>query len=196
MKIPITTLFLLLLVSFFSTRSLAQALTKDSTGFRPSIWGSVGLGTSSLGFISGLASVNVEAAGHFILSANATEESNSLIFSNVNVTTVNVLAGTIFKEKYFLLALSAGLGYANVYNVDPSSEFVYGKPVTGANRNTVNIPVMAQGYAVLAPGFGLGLGGYLNLNSIKTTAGVTVSIAFGRLGTRKGNGRHKHPKLF
>lgn len=196
MKMTITTFAFVLLVSFFSTGSLAQQVTRDSTWYRPSIWGSAGLGISSLGFLSGLASVNVEASAHFVLSANATAESGSLIFSNSDVTSVNLLAGTILKQKYFLLALSAGLGYVNVYQVDPSSQFVYGQTVTGTNRSAVNIPVMAQGYFAVSPGFGLGLGGYLNLNSIKTTTGLVVSIAFGSLGTRKGSSRHKHPKLF
>lgn len=178
-----------LLVSIFSTKSYAQIVKNDSTGFRPSIWGSVGLGTSSLGSFSGMASVNAEVIGHFILSANGTAESDAFIFSNTDVTTVNLLAGTLLKQKYFLLALSGGLGYVNAYQLNPNSGI-------GANRSGLNIPLMAQGYFVLAPGFGLGVGAYLNLNSIKTTAGLTASIAFGQLGTRKENGRHQHPKLF
>ncbi|MDB5123392.1 MAG: hypothetical protein JWP94_1521 [Mucilaginibacter sp.] len=186
MKITLITFTALVLSSFAA--AFGQAGHRDSTDIRRSLWGASGLGGSSLGALSFMANGNAEIQHHWLLSVSAQAESST--FFNLTakpttgVNTYGVLAGKIIKPRFAFFTISAGAALVNVYTHTNPGLFGTG-PQTRTSRYTIGFPILLQGYGVLFRALGVGLSGYVNINSVKTTSGIHMSMAVGRLTTRK-----------
>jgi len=183
MKVKIIAPLSMLLLAMAFNKGFSQAVPNDSTKISKSYWGSVGIGASSSGFSASFIA-NAELLNRWLISANVQGE-GPLFGDGNEVTTFNVLAGKVFKQKFCFLTLSAGLGYISVTNV--SNSFNFFSPAVTTQRSTIGLPIVVQGYLVAFQTLGIGLSGYVNLNTIQSTAGINICIALGRLSTHKRN---------
>jgi len=144
-----------------------------------SYWGSLGIGTGSLGSFTFSVNANQEFSYRLLITACAQAETNAF-FGSTTIASYGVLAGEVFKQKFSLFTVSAGL---SIVNVGTSSGFFNSVPVT--SQTTIGIPILIQGYLVGLQTVGLGLNAYANLNSIRSTLGLTLNLALGRMATHK-----------
>lgn len=178
----------ILLANF--TTAYSQTVKPDSITARRNYWASISLGASSLGQLSAGLDVNAELANHWAIAANIKGESNRFLdiyqeTPNVDVTTYNILGGKIFKQRSSFLTVSAGLGLADVYTYTyllPNGS--YAKDITSQqDRYALNIPIEVQMYFVPVTPFAVSIGAYVNINNVKTTAGISGKFSFGRMST-------------
>jgi hypothetical protein len=188
MKIKIITSVCIAMLVCAFTKGLAQVSTKDTSKIPRCYWMALGLGASSLGSLSGTINANAEISNRWLLTANVGIEQNTFLnlssSPNVQVTTFNILAGKIYKKKISFIALSAGLALVNVYTYNNAGLFGEA-PVHKLNQYTVGVPLLIQGHVIRAQAVGIGLSGYVNLNTIQTTAGLNICLVFGRIATHK-----------
>lgn len=161
-----------------------QAAKADSITARRNYWGSIGFGPSSLGFAGLNLDVNAQISKHWVVSAEFQGELQSFRLSNdpsAELNTFNVFAGNIFKQRSSFITVSAGLGLADYYS--SSSSDVFAPAATFHDQYAINVPITAQIYFVPVTPFAVSIGAYVNLNKLKTTAGITGKFAFGRMST-------------
>jgi hypothetical protein len=181
----------ILLFAITFTRSFAQSASRDSTKTPKSYWATFGLGYSSLGSIAAHLDGNAEIWNKCVITANLQTEVSDFFgkagTTNFQVTTYNLLAGKIFKQKLTFITVSAGLGLVdvNTYNGYDKGILVFVK-TDSKNQFIGGVPIIIQWYGVINEVVGFGINGYVNLNTVRTTAGFTINIALGRITTRHG----------
>jgi hypothetical protein len=195
LKIPTIVFFSAAMLFGNFTAALGQAAKADSITARRNYWGSIGLGPTTLGEGMITADVGAEMSNHWVISAEAKGETSLLLRSSpppsyIDVTTYNILTGKIFKQSSSFITVLAGAGLANV-DKNNNPDYSPG-PASRQNRYTLNVPVEVQMYFVPATGFAVSIGAYVNLNNIKTTAGISGKLAFGRMSTHNKR-RPPHP---
>jgi len=181
MKLKISTILIVLVLTVAFNKCFSQAGVNDTTKIRKCYWGSVGIGGSTSGFSASI-NANAELSNRWIIAANVQGEGP--LFGNGNqVAEVNVFAGKILKQKFSFFTLSAGLGYVSIANV--TNSFNFNSPSVTTYRSTMGVAVSIQGFLVGFQTLGIGLSGYVNLNTIQSTAGINICVALGRLSTHK-----------
>jgi hypothetical protein len=202
LKKPFVFAFILLLV-VTRGKSFAQHATADSVKLPKSYWATLGVGGSSLGSLTGAATANAEVWNKTMVTIGSQAEVNNLKLvgpppgNYISLTNQNLLFGKVFKQKLTFIAASIGVGVINVVSYTDSTYFVshnqngfldlsnYNTVKTHQkNQKAINIPILVQGYILVAEPVGFGFNAYLNLNKLRTTAGVTINIALGRMTTR------------
>jgi len=176
------------------TMAFGQTTRVDSINLKRNYWGSIGAGPTTLGAVGLNADVNAEISDHWFISTEGQVETQTflnLFGSNVGVATLNVLAGKIFKQRVTFITVSAGLGLVDV-NTYNSGGLFSNTPPTSQTQYAFNVPIEVQVYFVPVTPFAVGVGAYLNLNAINTTAGITVRLAFGRMSTHM---KQRRPRL-
>jgi hypothetical protein len=172
-----------------------QRALDDNSKILKCYWGSFDTGTSSNEGTCFNINGNAELPRRQLIAFDAQlEPKSSLLGYGTDVASVGVLYGHIFKDNYALYTISGGIG---MVWVDTSSEGMYTSNFS--SQNGVCVPIVIRAYLVMGQFFGLGLGAYVNINSIQTTAGVNVSFAFGRLTTHERDANYKprqRPHLF
>jgi hypothetical protein len=181
----------ILLLAVTSTRSFAQESRRDSAKTPKSYWATFGLGYSSLGALAFHLDANAEAWNKCVITANLQTEVSDLFgkaaSNNFQVNTYNLLAGKIFKQKVTFITVSAGLGIVDVITYNGYDKGFFDFVKTSQNSQfTVGVPIIVQWYGVVTEVVGFGINGYVNLNTVRTTAGFTINIALGRMTTRHG----------
>jgi hypothetical protein len=171
---------LVLIVAF--NRGFSQAVPNDSTKIPKSYWGSLGVGQSSLGAFAGKLDANAEFANRLLVTASFQGETNSIL-GGTQLASYNLLLGKIFKQRISMFTLSAGIGLVNV--TTKSFNLFSTEPSVSTSQTGIGLPIVIQGYLVAGQTVGFGVSGYLNLNTVKTTAGITFSLAIGHLATHK-----------
>jgi hypothetical protein len=175
------------MLSIFNDAS-AQITPTDSIKLRRSFWIELGIGGSSLGSGAIAGSTHVEFKNHLLMSFSAQAEVNrSLNFSSYptkQVSTYNLLAGRIVNQHFGVLAISGGLGFVN-YHTSTSNDLFSSAATIEKDNNSVNFPILVQENFELGRVIDLGISGYANLNTVQTTAGISVNLIFGRLVTLK-----------
>lgn len=167
-----------------------QVIKADSITARRNYWGSISFGASSLGSLAAGLDANAELASHWAVTIEARGELNRFwgIYQetpNVDVNTYNVLGGKIFKQRSSFLVVSAGVGLVDVYSYTyllPNGSYAH-DITSQQDRYALNVPVEVQMYFVPVTPFAVSIGAYVNLNKLKTTAGITGKFAFGRMST-------------
>ncbi len=215
MKKIFTCLIIFAFVLTFSN-SFGQFAKPDSTKQAlKSYWATLGFGASTIGYAF-TAALNAELPGSYVVSAYAQAEFNRFAINVLGppsgdftyVYNYDLLCGKIFKQRISFFTISAGLGVINytsytdsIYVISQGSGLfnsTYGAVrINPRDRYALNIPILLQGYLVIAKPVAIGISGYVNLNSIHTTAGITLNIALGRMTTRKGKtlSDYPHPQL-
>jgi hypothetical protein len=164
------------------TRPKSRRL-RDSLGSPSSIWTSFGLGANSTVDSWGRFDVNVEIPHRWLLTGNVAKNIGEHLGIGpdhiTNHTTTDLLLGKLYKHNNYLFSASAGLGLVHFNNYD--TDGTPGSHLNQSIQNTIGIPVLVQGYLVGYQTMAVGIGGYANFNTVRTEAGITLSIAFGRM---------------
>ncbi|MBS1914152.1 MAG: hypothetical protein JST22_19345 [Bacteroidetes bacterium] len=137
------------------------------------IWGTAGLGYSSLGFISGAVTASYQA-GHNILSLRGTENSDGLF--NDDYWDIGLLYGYGTEQQDY--DISVGLGVAVVGGSE-------GHGLFGGERTTLptvfGLPFEARAFWHITNWLGLGVYGFANVNGTRSWVGATASLEIGSL---------------
>jgi hypothetical protein len=154
----------------------------DNSNIQKCYWVAAGFGPSSLGFLSLGANINGELPGRQLITANIIGDTQSLLGGSEE-TNFGLLYGHIFKQGSFFFTVSAGISAvyfetADVYLFSTMSS-------TKTSQSGVGVPILIQGYFVAGQVVGFGVNAYVNINSIQTTAGLTLTLALGRLSTHE-----------
>ena len=209
-KIFIYLIIFALLLTF--SNCFGQFAKPDTIKQNPkSYWGTFGFGASTIDYAF-TAALNAELSGNYVVSASAQAEFNRFEINILGpasgdftyVYNYDLLFGKIFKQRISFFTISAGLGVINytsytdsVYVISQGSGLfnsTYGAvTINQRNRYALNIPILLQGYLVIAKPVAIGFSGYVNLNRVHTTAGITLNIALGRMTTRKGKTLSDYP---
>ena len=180
------------------TGALAQTVKPDSIKLPKSYWATLGLGGSTLGPLAAF-TANAEIGNKFIITTDLHTEVNKIEFigvpgSYLNLNDHNLLLGEIFKQEYFFISVSTGIGFTNLVSFTnslymiPNSDGLYSTKqervkIIQKNQNNFNLPFMIQGYFVVAEPVAFGINAFLNLNKFHSTAGFSINIALGRMST-------------
>ncbi|MDB5132068.1 MAG: hypothetical protein JWR02_1817 [Mucilaginibacter sp.] len=187
------------------TAAFGQAAATNNINAKHNYWGSLGFGPTTFGSSVLGGDLNAEIANQWVISAESKVELQSFLSSNVTVTTYDILAGKIFKQKFSFITVSAGLGLVDLNTVTtstnaptvsstPQNQFTLTFPsYTWHDQYALNIPIEVQMYFVPVTPFAVGVGAYVNLNTIRTTAGFTVRLALGRMSTHLSKKRPRLP---
>lgn len=183
--------FVLTLVLFTVTFTTVNAQT-DTTKIPHAWWLNAGFGLGTLRSLSANIGVQAELPKHWLISATFQTEFNHFgekilggAVHDVTINTSNVLIGRIHKQTYSLWSVSTGLSLVNMDIHDSYGVFPGAPASTQNNRYTIGIPIVVQGYVVGGQFAGIGLSGYVSLNTLQTTAGVQLQVALGRMQTHK-----------
>ena len=178
-------LLFIIAFSLLGYQGISQNLTNDNSDYVKCYWGDVGLGGSSLGSISAALGFHFEINRHVLITANIMGEANSFIdFSSkpkIDVNTFNLLVGKISKQKSSIITYSAGLGLINYYKKTYPGGFLSPLPAVTTKKYSIGIPLLISGYLIGFRTVGFGLSVYANLNTINTTAGLTLNFGIGRM---------------
>jgi len=154
-----------------------------------SYWLDLGAGISSSGYGTVVWDANVEVSQNWFITGRLQGELNNFSSFGFNrgagLYAYDLLMGKMLNQRFGPLILSAGVGLVDI--VSPG-----GGPGSGYNNSTTNIqtvgvPILIQSYLVSLHTFGLGVSGYINLNTVRCTAGVTVNLAIGQIEAYKKN---------
>lgn len=151
-------------------------------------WFTGGLGIGTQRSIVVIGALNAEVTHNMILTADAGFHTNDFPFkegTRLAIASYNLMAGRMFTTSRLLFNVSAGIGYSRGYIAYYSWSNLSASTLSSKKtKGSVNFPIAFQGYFTPLRFLGIGLGGFINLNSIKTTGGVTLSYALGRVGLR------------
>ena len=147
------------------------------------------MGQSSVGGLSGTLNINAQIPNNWLLTLGldvggdrfGTQYSDNNISKTVG--SYNVLIGKIARQKYSIVSVSAGLGLVEIET--GAGSYYTQTPFTNTRQYTVGIPIVFQTYLVGLQAVGLGISGNINLNTVKTTAGINLCFALGRMQTHK-----------
>jgi hypothetical protein len=167
MKLTLTALATLLVLSCTFTNAIGQTKYTDSTAIPKAYWVSAGFGVSALGNIAVMGNANIELDNRWLLTGTA--QADAPIFGSITtINTYGLLIGKVYKPHPGLFGLSAGLA---VMQVD--------------DKTTIGIPILLQTNLVLLQVLGIGINGFANLNTTTPSAGFDIGIALGRMRTHK-----------
>ena len=99
-------------------------------------------------------------------------------FGGTSEESYSILLGKIFKQKYSFIVVSTGLAFDQSQSNDNSS-------LGNTSGSGIGIPFLIQAYVVIGQAVGLGIGAYADLSTNKSTAGITLSLAIGKLSTHE-----------
>ena len=186
------------------TNCYSQRLRADTIKQPKSYWAAFNAGGGTLGYESAF-TLNAEIKKNYFLAGSVQAETNRIdleLFGPeqgrfVNVYNFNLQFGKVFKQQISFLTVSSGLGlvrydaFTNTFISSPYQTSYFGgeNKVTVAdriNRYSLNVPVLLQGYVVIASPIAIGINAYVNLNTVRTTAGISFIIALGRMTARNG----------
>jgi len=178
---------ILLLLTHLNAYS--QDTTKNRSNIPRCYFIGFGVGGSSLGSFSAMLNANIEIKNQWLLGVNIQGESNTALFdghkgNEADVNTASFLIGKIYKQPNRFVTLSTGLSFVEVYTRDNNGG-IFGSITNKRTRHTIGIPLAVQGYLAGFKTLGIGLSGYVNLNTIKTTAGFSVNFALGHMPTQR-----------
>lgn len=160
------------------------ALAQKTPGkeFARTYWLSIGLGPNTFGS-SAIVNINVEIPHDWLMTAEFEDDANShgsYSDDGAKYFNYNIMAGKIYKKKFGFAIWSAGLGFINESTIQPEGVYPQ-ETLVFKDRYTLGIPFKVQAYLVKFKALALGLGIYGNFNLFQTKAGVSISLAFGRL---------------
>jgi len=154
----------------------------DNSNIQKCYWVAAGFGQSSLGFFSIGANVNGELPRRQLITASVIGDTQSFLGGS-DETNIGLLYGHIFKQGSFFFTVSAGISYVYFETIDV---YLFSTmPSTKTSQSGVGVPILVQGYFVAGQVVGFGINAYVNINSIQTTAGLTFTLALGRLSTHE-----------
>jgi hypothetical protein len=168
----------------------AQDTTKTTYHVPKAYWGNLGFGASSLGAFSGALYLNAQITNKLLITAGGQAETNDSNFIDfgparqTNLGTANILIGSITKGQYALFTFSAGVSYVDL-NTKNLTGFFSSTPSSSTDQYSVGVPLLVQGYWVIGQCLGFGGSLYANINTLQSTVGFTVNLAFGRMQTHK-----------
>lgn len=181
--------------------STAQDTTKSKKKIPGAFWGEFGAGTSSIGGFSGIFYGNAQITQKLVLTGGLQGESNQsaalLNFSarhEVDLNSISLFIGKIYKQEYSMFIISAGLSYVQYQDKNLYGLFA-ATPDVIQTRYTVGVPILIRGYWVLGQCVGLGAGVYGNFNSQQSTGGATLLLAFGQIQTHQPRRIKDHDPL-
>ncbi len=109
------------------------------------------------------------------------------------MSSLDVLYGRLVTDKKLSILINAGIGLVQSLE---RGEFLYAEPGFFAARHyekvksfTVGLPISSKVLMSLTQHFGLGLEGYVNLNSIHSFYGLNLVASFRQYKFRKKKGR-------
>lgn len=145
---------------------------------RPSVltwWGTVGLGSSNLGSISGYVSASLQTSA-YMLSGRATANSEQLLGGDEYYDAAILFSYATRRERYHL---SIGTGFGVLWGSRGHGLF------SGTPRTPIDaiwgLAAEAQAFWRPARWFGVGGYGYLNLNAVQTIGGGGIGVQFGEM---------------
>ena len=199
MAIKTILLYALLIVG--AATCTAQDTAKNKTKIPGAFWGEFGAGTSSIGGFSGIFYGNAQINQKLVLTGGLQGESNQsaalLNFSarhEVDLNSISLFIGKIYKQEYSMFIISAGLSYVQYQQITTYGLFS-ATPDVNQSRYTVGVPILIRGYWVLGQCVGLGAGVYGNFNTQQSSGGVSLLLAFGRIQTHKPRHIKAHDPL-
>ena len=176
----------------------AQDTTKSNTKIPPAFWGEFGYGASSVGSFSGIVYGNAQITQKLIITGGLQGESNQPLSvinlsarHEVDLNSVNLFIGKIYKQEYSMFIISAGLSYVQDQQLTTYGLFS-ATPAINQSKYVVGVPVLIRGYWVWGQCVALGAGVYGNFNTQQSSGGATLLLAFGRIQTHQP--RHIKPR--
>jgi hypothetical protein len=183
--------FTLTIVLLAATLTTVNAQT-DTSKIPHAWWLNMGFGIGTLRSLSANIGVQAEIPKQWLISASFQTEPNHFgekslggAVHDVEINSGDLLLGKIYKQTYSFWSVSAGLSLVNMDIHDSYGVFPGAPASTQNNRYTIGIPIVVQGYVVGLQCAGIGLNGYVNLNTLQTTAGFQFQVALGRIQTHK-----------
>jgi hypothetical protein len=184
----ITACFLMML-TFSFTKSFGQGTYQYQTNIPVSYWLDLGAGKSSSGFSSVVWDVNAKISDSWFITGRLQGELNS--FSSfgfkrgAGIYAYDLLAGRLLNQKFWFIIVSAGFGLVDVVSSATTYNGVYNNSIT--TIQTVGVPILIQSYLASLQTVDFGICGYINLNTVRCTAGITLNLAIGRIGINNKN---------
>ncbi|HVZ41962.1 MAG TPA: hypothetical protein VHI13_21970 [Candidatus Kapabacteria bacterium] len=160
-------------ISFVLTVTCIAGSRASGQETPPRTWGTVGLGGSSLGFVSVSISGTYQT-GHNLLSLRGTENSEGLFDNEYWDIGLAYGYGTVEHD----YDLGIGLGIAAVGGTE-------GHGIFGGERTTlpikIGLPLEARAFWHITGWLGLGVYGFANINATRSWVGATASLEIGLL---------------
>jgi len=179
----------LMMFTFSFIKSYGQGPYHYQANIPDYYWLDLGAGKSSSGYSSVVWDANVQVSDSWLITGRLQGELNNLssfgFKRGAGIYAYDLLAGRMLNQKFGLLIVSAGLGLVNVVSSAAAPNGAYNNSTT--NIQTVGVPILIQSYLVSLQTFGFGISGYINLNTIRCTAGITLNLAIGQIGTNNKN---------
>jgi hypothetical protein len=153
----------------------------DNPKIEKCIWLAFGFGgnfgsNDNGGGINLFANANFEFYRQLIVSPDIHVASS--LFGGTSEESYSILFGKIFKQEYSFIMVSTGLAFDQSQSNDNSS-------LGNISGSGIGIPFLIQVYVVMGQAVGLGIGAYADLSTNKSTAGITIGLAFGKLTTHE-----------
>jgi hypothetical protein len=189
MKMSIIAACFLMMLTFSFTKSFGQNPYHYPANIPDSYWLDLGAGKSSSGFSSIVWDANAQISDSWFITGRLQGELNS--FSSfgfkrgAGIYAYDLLAGRMLNQKFGFLILSTGFGLVDVVSSAPAHAGVYNNSTT--TIQTVGVPILIQSYLASLQTFDFGISGYINLNTIRCTAGITLNLAIGQIGNNNKN---------
>lgn len=187
-----------LLFAVTATCATAQDTAKNNAKIPPAFWGEFGYGASSVGSFSGIVYVNAQITQKLIITGGLQGESNQPLSvinlsarHEVDLNSISLFIGKIYKQEYSMFIISAGLSYVQHQDLTTYGLFS-ATPAINQSKYVVGVPILIRGYWVLGQCIGLGAGLYGNFNTQQSSGGATLLLAFGRIQTHQP--RHIKPR--
>ena len=178
---PIITGCLLMIFTLSLKKSFGQG--PISANVPNSYWLDLGAGKSTSGYGAFVWDANVQISDSWFITGRLQGELNSFSSFGFNRGTglyaYDLLAGKILNQKFGPLILSAGVGLVDIVSSVGGPGSGYSNSTT--NVQTVGVPILIQSYLVSLHTFGLGVSGYIHLNTVRCTGGVTLNLAIGQI---------------
>ncbi len=174
---------LILFIICLYTTTYAQLPGMNDGGQARNYWASAGYGAGT--FAENLIDLNLtgELKNNWILTGNVQVEMDARkTYAQpgvVELSTYNLLIGKLHHFGNSLFTTSIGLGVVHRNSFDTNSA---GATLNEVDENTIGLPINVQGFYLPFKWGGIGLNGYVNLNTLQTIAGVNFSIAIGNMG--------------
>ena len=167
-------------VKAFRQAAYERALD-DNAKIAKCSWVALGYGSNTgsynhVGNINLFLNGNLEISNNLLLTADLIADPGP--YGNVDLNYA-FLFGNIFKQKVSFLTASIGFELVN----EITNSFLFAR----VTNTGIGIPILIQGYVVAAQSVGLGINVYANINTVKSSAGISISLAFGRLSTHERN---------
>lgn len=153
-----------------------QMALYDNSKIEKSFWLAFGLGANIGSYEEGgginlFTNANLELSNFFLITSDI--QLNATGFGGHDEENYSILIGKILKKRTSFITVSSGLAYNNEYTI--------GSTLGNLSASGLGIPILIQGYSVIAHTVGFGIHVYAFWSAARTTAGISLSLAFGRL---------------